>query len=88
MIAHMGRVRADDPLGVMDELRAVLDHSELSPPIRYALSVMLVAEEVCGTVQGPFPHTLQRRVSDLLDELRVVATAGQATSYVGDRRIS
>lgn len=77
MIAHMERTAPDDPLDVLNELMAVLDHSELDPPLRYALTVILVAQEVRDTVTGPFPRQLQQRISDLLDEVQIAATAAQ-----------
>ncbi len=77
MIALMERTLPEDPLDVLNDLVAVLDGSGLDPALRYALTVILVAQEVRGTVTGPFPRQLQERVSDLLDELQIAASAAQ-----------
>lgn len=81
----MERASPDDPLDVLNELVAVLDRSELAPPLRYALTVILVAQEVRDTVTGPFPRALQQRVTDLLDELQLAATAAQPVPLARER---
>ena len=59
-----------DPETVLAELSDVLDRAGFDAAIRYALAVVLLANEVRATTTAPFPAHLQQLLSDTLQELR------------------
>lgn len=62
-----------DPKGVVADLRDVLSRHALPPTVRYAVSVLLLAEEVQGALSAPLSTRTQFFVSGLLQELRAAA---------------
>lgn len=65
----LGPRSAADPEEVLRALSEVLDGAEVPPPIRYALAVVLVAQEVIGTVESPPPDRLHALIRELLGEV-------------------
>lgn len=71
-----------DPDAVVQALSDVLDRAELAPPIRYALSVVLLAQEIRDTYQGPFPERLQHLIRETLIELQRLRSEPDSTSIL------
>lgn len=63
---------------LLDTLSRVLDEAGLDPPLRYAVAVMLLAREVRGTSDVPFPDRLQHLMHEALQELQRLKAATPA----------
>lgn len=80
------QIEALDPGDVVTALARVLDESEFPPAIRYALSVVLLAQEVRATTEAPFPPRLEHLIGEILAELQQHLPAGTPAAPTPIRR--